>query len=165
MPTVYFSLGANLGDRKANLRAALERLRAPAVRLTGVSRFYETVHVGAAPEPVPDYLNVVARGETDLSPLALLEYTQSIEEAVGRVPTFRWGPRAIDIDLLLYDDVTLNSARLTLPHPRLFERAFVLVPLAEIAPDLVFPDGTTLAERLRDPAVQAQEIRPVQRDE
>jgi 2-amino-4-hydroxy-6-hydroxymethyldihydropteridine diphosphokinase len=160
MPTVYLGLGSNLGDRAANLREALARLEETGrVRITSVSRIYETVPVGDTPEPVPDYLNCVARAETDLSPPALLDWVQTVERAGGRVPTFRWGPRTIDIDLLLYDEVTLDSERLVLPHPRLFERAFALVPLAELAPDLAFPDGTRLGDRLQDEKVMGQELR------
>lgn len=164
MPTVYLSLGSNLGDRLAHLRGARERLNRGDLRLTGVSGLYETAPVGETPEPVPDYLNGAVRGETDLSPLALLDYIQSVERQGGRTPTFRWGPRTIDIDILLYDGILLNTERLVLPHPRLYDRAFVLVPLADIAPDLVFPDGTSLAERLRDPAIRAQKVRLVARD-
>ncbi len=159
MPTVYLSLGSNLGRRASHLRAALERLNGRDLHLTAVSSFYETAPVGETQEPVPPYLNCAARVETNLTPIAVLEYTQALERTGGRTPTFRWGPRTIDIDLLLYDTVILKNERLILPHPRLFERAFVLIPLAEIAPDLIFPDGTTIAERLNDPEIRAQTIR------
>lgn len=163
MNTVYLSLGSNLGDRPANLRAAIERLhRPPQIRLTGVSSFYETLPVGETPEPVPDYINCAVSVETLLPPLALLEYIQTVEREVGREPTFRWGPRVIDVDILLYDDITMQTERLTLPHPRLMERAFALIPLAEIAPDLVFTDGVSLAERMKTPQVQEQTVRRVE---
>ena len=159
MPTTYLSLGSNLGDRAQNLRDAIWGLEERGIRVTGVSPVYETVPVGETAEPVPNYLNCVVRAETDLSPEALLHVTQAVERAGGRTPTFRWGPRLIDIDLLLYDSVTMESERLTVPHPRLFERAFALIPLHEIEPDLIFPDGSTLSERLTDPRVRAQSVR------
>jgi 2-amino-4-hydroxy-6-hydroxymethyldihydropteridine diphosphokinase len=156
MPTAYLSLGSNLGDRAANLRAALESLESAELHITAVSSIVETVPVGETTEPVPDYLNLVAEAETSLPPEALLIHTQSVEKALGRVPTFRWGPRIIDIDILVYDQVTLESERLTIPHPRLFERAFALLPLAELAPDLRFPDGSTMRARLEDPVIKTQ---------
>jgi 2-amino-4-hydroxy-6-hydroxymethyldihydropteridine diphosphokinase len=159
MPTVYLSLGSNLGDREAHLRAALERLNGPFLHITGVSRIYETEPVGETLKPVPAYLNCVARADTGLEPHALLDYTQRIEQAGGRVQTFRWGPRAIDIDLLLYDTAIIDTERLTVPHPRMFERAFALVPLAELAPELVFPDNTTIQARLSAPELQTQGLR------
>jgi 2-amino-4-hydroxy-6-hydroxymethyldihydropteridine diphosphokinase len=163
MTTVFFSLGSNLGDRPANLRAAIERLhRPPQMRLTGVSSFYETLPVGETPEPVPDYINCAVSVETLMSPLALLEYIQRVEKDVGREPTFRWGPRIIDVDILLYDGISMNTERLTLPHPRMMERAFALIPLAEIAPDMVFSDGVSLSERLKHPQVQEQAVRRVE---
>lgn len=163
MHTVYLSLGSNLGDRPANLRAAIERLhRPPQIRLTGVSSLYETLPVGETPEPVPDYINCAVSVETLLPPLALLDYIQKVEKEIGREPTFRWGPRVIDVDILLYDGITLQTERLTLPHPRLMERAFALIPLAEIAPDLVLADGVSLAERLQNPQVLEQTVRRVE---
>lgn len=158
MPTVYLSLGSNLGDRATNLRIALERLHGPALRIEKVSRFYETAHVGAAKNPVPRYLNCVVRVTTEMQPFDLLEYTQAIERAGGRVPGQPWDPRPIDIDVLMYNGVTLKTERLTLPHPRMGERAFVLVPLLEIAPELILPSGVSIAERLNDPVLQSQEL-------
>jgi 2-amino-4-hydroxy-6-hydroxymethyldihydropteridine diphosphokinase len=159
MVTAYLSLGSNLGDRAAHLRAALSRLESPPeVRVGAVSAFYETVPIGETAEPSPLYLNCAARLETSLSPLALLDWTQVVETAGERVRTYRWSPRTIDVDILLYGSVVLNTERLTLPHPRLFERAFALVPLQDLEPSLVFPDGTTLAERLQSPGVLAQEL-------
>jgi 2-amino-4-hydroxy-6-hydroxymethyldihydropteridine diphosphokinase len=156
MPTAYLSLGSNLGDRAANLRSALESLETAELRITAVSSIVETVPVGETTEPVPDYLNLVAEAETSLPPEALLKHTQAVEKAIGRVPTFRWGPRVIDIDILVYDQVTVESEGLTIPHPRLFERAFALQPLSELAPDLRFPDGSNISERLEEPEIKAQ---------
>src|SRR5439155_16936565 len=125
-------LGSNLGDRSLNLRIALERLAGPSLQILRSSSLYETAPVGITPEPVPDYLNLVVEVETKLSPTGLLEHTKRIEQAGGRVSSFRWGPRSIDIDILLCEGVTMDSAELTIPHPRLSERRFVLLPLAEL---------------------------------
>jgi len=129
---VYLGLGSNLGDRDAHLRAALAAL-APYVRIDRVSSVYETAPLHVLDQP--DFHNIACRGETRLAPLALLRAAKGIERALGRVPGPRYGPRIIDIDLLLYDEATLETPELTLPHPRMAERAFVLVPLAEIAPE------------------------------
>lgn len=154
MPIAYLSLGANLGDRAGYLRAALQRLAEGGVRLRRVSGLYETEPVGGPPQPA--YLNLVAEVETDLSPQALLVRCQEIESELGRVRTERWGPRTVDLDLLLYEGVTLQEPGLTLPHPRLMERQFVLVPLAEIAPELQLPEGRRAQEAAdpRDPGVR-----------
>src|SRR5438045_9741651 len=117
MVDLYLGLGSNLGDRESHLRVALERLAAGPFRVTGVSRLYETTPVGETPEPVPNYINCVARAETDLLPLEVLEYTKRIEWEGGRTPTFRWGPRTIDIDLLLYNGLKIEEQRLSVPHP------------------------------------------------
>jgi 2-amino-4-hydroxy-6-hydroxymethyldihydropteridine diphosphokinase len=149
MPTVYLSLGSNLGDRETNLSEAIRRLDGPDLKVTAVSTIYETTPVGETEEPVPDYLNCVVRAETNLSPEALLNRTQAVEQAGARQPTFRWGPRTIDVDILWYEGVEMTSDWLTLPHPRLMERAFVLVPLAEIAPDLRLRNGQTVSTALK----------------
>lgn len=137
LATVYLGLGANLGDRAANLREARRRLGAGGVRLERCSSLYETEPWGVPDQP--RFLNAVCRGRTELSPELLLALAKRIEGELGRVPTVRYGPRAIDIDILLYDGLACASPELTIPHPRLSERAFVLVPLAEIDPDLVVP--------------------------
>jgi 2-amino-4-hydroxy-6-hydroxymethyldihydropteridine diphosphokinase len=133
---VYLGLGSNLGDRLAILQAALARLAAQ-VTVEAVSSFYDTEPVGYAAQP--RFLNAVCRGTTALEPEALLAFVKGIEAALGRQPSARFGPRLIDIDILLYDDLVLDTPTLTLPHPRLAERAFVLRPLAELAPELVHP--------------------------
>jgi para-aminobenzoate synthetase component I len=134
--TAYLGLGANLGDRHATLSTALARLAsAPEVRIARVSPVYETAAVGLTDQP--DFLNLIVELETTLAPHALLDLCLSIEQSLGRVRRERWGPRTLDLDVLLYADVTLADAQLTLPHPRLHERAFVLVPLADLAPDLI----------------------------
>lgn len=159
MALAYLGLGSNLGDRRANLAAAIRRLNLPGMRVTGVSSIYETEPVGWTPEPVPAYLNCVVRIHTDLGPEQLLQHAKAVEDAGGRVPTFRWGPRTIDVDVLLYDNLAVSTPALTIPHPRMRERAFVLAPLAELDGDLVFPDGVTLRAALQAPAVQNQPIR------
>jgi len=147
MATVYLGLGSNLGDRRASLDAAVESLRAnPAVRVLAVSGFIETVPVGGPPGQGP-YLNGAAAIETDLAPVALLAELRRIERALGRREGPRWGPRPVDLDILLYDSLVLATPDLTLPHPRLRERRFVLEPLAAIAPDARDPvTGLTVRE-------------------
>jgi len=143
MARVYLGLGSNLGDRAANLHEAIRRL-SDRVTIQQVSSLYETEPWGLADQP--KFLNAACGGETSLSPHELLEFTQSIERDMGRVPTTRWGPRLIDIDILLYGDTLLDTPDLTIPHPRLTERAFVLVPLAEIAAEVIHP-GNGLSMR------------------
>ncbi len=127
-------LGANLGDRQATLEAALQALeRVPRTRVTAVSSWWETDPVGYADQP--RFLNAVAEVDTALSPEALLGACLGIEAALGRVRTFANAPRVADIDLLVAEGVTRATAELTLPHPRMGERAFVLVPLMELYPD------------------------------
>ena len=142
--TAYLSLGANQGDRAGNLAAALARLEAAGVQVERVSSLYETAPIGGPPQP--PYLNLAARVETVLPPRELLRLCLAVEAELGRVRTVHWGPRTLDLDLLLYEGATSDDPELTLPHPRLTERQFVLVPLAEIAPDLPLPDGRTAAE-------------------
>src|SRR5262245_58698939 len=131
MPKVYLSLGSNLGDREMNIRDAISRLEGPAVHVGAVSGIYETEHVGHSDAPTPDYMNCALCVETSLDPEALLKYVQSVEREVGRIATFRWGPRSIDVDILWYEGIERSSEVLTLPHPRLKERSFVITPLAE----------------------------------
>jgi 2-amino-4-hydroxy-6-hydroxymethyldihydropteridine diphosphokinase len=128
----YVGLGANLGDAQAALTAALQALVAlPQVRLHRTSAFYRTAPIEAHG---PDYLNAVAALDTTLAPLDLLAQLQGVENTFGRERPYRNAPRTLDLDLLLYGEERINSPTLTVPHPRMHERAFVLVPLAEIAP-------------------------------
>ena len=133
---IGLGLGGNLGDPAAAIGAALRLLAARGhVQISRVSSLYRTRPWG--PVPQPDFANACALAETDLPPRALLAEMKAIEALVGRMPGERWGPRAIDIDILFYAGETHDAPDLVIPHQSLFERAFVLVPLAEIAPDLV----------------------------
>ncbi len=136
MHLVYFGLGSNLGDRDRNLQAALHAL-AGVARLTAVSSVYDTAPLLVTDQP--RFHNAVCAGYTPLDPLTLLHTVKGMEDDLGRVQGIRYGPRLIDIDLLFYDQLVSEIPELTLPHPRLVERAFVLAPLAEIAPDLIHP--------------------------
>jgi 2-amino-4-hydroxy-6-hydroxymethyldihydropteridine diphosphokinase len=147
--TVYIGLGSNLGDRRWNLEAALEALRAhPQITVSAVSAFLETDPVGGPPGQ-GKFLNAAAEIETDLAPEVLLAELKRVERAIGRTPGPRWGPREIDLDILLYGDTILETGTLVIPHPRMRERRFVLEPLAEIAPDARDPvTGRTVRELL-----------------
>ncbi len=147
--TAYIALGGNLGDRREYLDRALEGLRQhPGITVTRVSRFHETAPVGGPPGQ-PNYLNGAAELHTDLEPRALLQILLDVEARLGRVRREPNGPRTVDLDLLLYGDRVIREADLIVPHPRMHERAFVLQPLAEIAPDAVHPSfGVTIRELL-----------------
>ena len=142
------ALGSNLGDSVAILESALKILaQTPGISLQAQSGWYQTKAVGP---PQPDYLNGCAILQTQMSPPQLLETLLGIEAKFGRLRRERWGPRTLDLDLLLFDDIILDTDTLQLPHPRMRERAFVLVPLAEIAPDWIEPvSGIAIAELLR----------------
>ncbi len=133
---ICLALGANIGDRLASLRAAREAL-APFVQITDISGVYETQPAYATDQPI--FLNAVVRGMTALEPLALLYTLKDIVHEIGRRPTFRYGPRVIDIDILFYGALELHTPELSIPHLLMQERVFVLKPLADIAPDWVHP--------------------------
>lgn len=141
---VYIALGTNLGDRQANLRAAIQSMP-PHVRVLAESRVYATPPWGYTDQP--PFLNMAVKAGTGLPPMALLRYLKQIEVRLGRVPSIRWGPRLIDLDILFYDDLVLDTPPLVIPHPRLHERGFVLAPLADLAPDLEHP---LLRRRIRE---------------
>lgn len=144
----YLGLGSNLGDKEKNLRTALLCLdRQQSVRVKRVAPFYLTAPVGF--ERQDWFLNTVAEVETGLSPRRLLAVLSGIEEKMGRVREIRWGPRVIDLDILLYGDAVVNEPDLVIPHPEMKKRAFVLVPLADLVPGLFLPGGGTVAELAR----------------
>ncbi len=144
---VYILFGSNLGDRRGRIESGLRRMEESGVRFTARSSIYETEPVGLDDQPW--FLNLVARGETTLSPRRLLAACQGAEAAEGRVPTARFGPRTLDVDVLLYGRHQIDEPDFTVPHPRMHERRFVLVPLVEIAPDLADPrDGRRFADIL-----------------
>lgn len=145
----YLGVGSNLGDRRANCKAALARLAAvPGVRLVAVSSWRETAPVG--PVAQGPFINGAAAVATSLSPQEMLAACLAVEQALGRRRTVRWGPRSIDLDLLLYGDRVIRETGLTVPHPHLHARRFVLEPLVEIAPQAVHPGyGVTVSELLR----------------
>jgi len=157
--TVYLGLGSNLGDRLATLQRAVDLLgERPGLHVVASSRVWETDPVGGPPQP--DYLNAVLRVRTDLEPLELLAACQQVEAALGRVRDVRWGPRTLDVDVLLVGDRRIDESALTVPHPRMLERSFVVLPLLELDPDPKLPDGTRVLD-LRLSAAATGGARPV----
>ena len=155
---VYLSVGSNLGDRKKNLES-VENLLSPQVLLKSKSRIYETEPWGYQDQP--KFLNQVLVVTTSLYPLELLAYLKEIEKSIGRIQRFRNGPREVDIDILIYNDKVINQENLTIPHQRLAERAFVLVPLAELAPDLTLPGSeSTITDLLQ--SIDTSDVSPIQ---
>jgi 2-amino-4-hydroxy-6-hydroxymethyldihydropteridine diphosphokinase len=143
---VYLALGSNLGDRLANLKQAIASL-SPQMEVKAKSRVYETPPWGYTEQPM--FLNQVVKVNTYLEPEPLLKHLKRLEVALGRVPSFQNGPRLIDIDILFYDGRVLNTPSLVVPHPQMHERAFVLMPLNDIAPALAHPTmGKTVSEML-----------------
>ena len=141
MIRAYVALGSNLGDRVAHLQSGVDGLaRSAAVRVIAISRVYETDPVGGPEQDA--YLNAVVAIDTTLAPELLLALAQEVERAAHRVRSERWGPRTLDVDLLLYDDEQIDTPDLTIPHPRMYERGFVLAPLRDVAPTLVPADAT-----------------------
>jgi 2-amino-4-hydroxy-6-hydroxymethyldihydropteridine diphosphokinase len=134
--TIYLALGSNLGNRLENLKEAISSL-SPQMTVKAKSHVYETLPWGF--EDQPKFLNQALKAQTYLQPEPLLKHIKRLEIALGRKPSFQNGPRLIDIDILFYDDLVLNTPSLTIPHPRLHERGFVLLPLMDIAPDLTHP--------------------------
>jgi 2-amino-4-hydroxy-6-hydroxymethyldihydropteridine diphosphokinase len=152
----YLGLGSNEGDRLGNLRSARERLPDEGVRVVGSSSVYETAPQGEITDQ-PDFLNACLEVETELDPEALLEACKRVEHALGRTPGGpRHGPRPVDVDVLLLDGLEYSSERLTLPHPGVTSRRFVLEPLLELDPELELPDGTPLLRLL--PRVEEQRV-------
>ena len=159
MIRAYLALGSNLGDRLANLRRAVTLLGEREVRVVRSSRVYETEPVGGPPQP--EYLNAVVEVETGLAPDELLRACLETEDVLGRVRDERWGPRALDVDVLTYGRDRIDEPDLVLPHPRMHERAFVLVPLLELDADPPLPGDRRVAELRLDPRVLGG-VRPVE---
>jgi 2-amino-4-hydroxy-6-hydroxymethyldihydropteridine diphosphokinase len=150
MTTAYISIGSNVGERREFARKAVQALRAAdGIDVDRVSSLYETAPVGGPPQR--SYVNLVVRIETELDARSLLTTTQEIERFLGRTESeIRWGPRVIDLDILLFGEEKISESDLEIPHPRMKERNFVLVPLLEIAPNVTDPWGTPLAEQQDD---------------
>ncbi len=156
---VYLSLGSNLGDRAANLRAAIRSLAGARFHVLQVSSFYETEPVGYLDQPW--FLNCVVEGETTRQPLELLDSFRSLEMVFRSKKPFPNGPRILDIDILLYGDRSLDTPELQIPHPRMLERKFVLAPLAEIAPQLQHPTWPANARELLSASKDPSAVRRV----
>lgn len=155
MHKVFLALGTNLGERAENLRAAIHALE-PEVEVIKCSPVYETPPWGF--EDQPKFLNQVIEGETDLDPEELLEYLKRIEKMIGREKTFRYGPRLIDIDILFFDQLVIDSPPLVIPHAHMAEREFVLLPLADLAPEFIHPvSGETILDLLSN--VESDDIK------
>lgn len=156
--TGYLGLGSNEGDRLGNLRAARDALGGRGVEVLAASSVYETAPQGEITDQA-DFLNACLRVRTALGPEELLDASKAVERELGRAPAgVRHGPRPIDVDVLLLGDLEFSSERLSLPHPEITSRRFVLEPLLELDPELALPDGTRLAERLD--SVRDQPVRP-----
>jgi 2-amino-4-hydroxy-6-hydroxymethyldihydropteridine diphosphokinase len=162
--SIFLSLGANQGDRQKNIEQALHHLE-KVMSIQAISSFYETEPVGDGGKPLseklegnkpfPHFLNLACQGKTHLAPNELLTALKQIEAVMGRLPSFRNAPRPIDIDMLLYDDLQMRLPHLVIPHPRMRERAFVLIPLAEIAPLTIEPmSGQTIQELAKNVCTQ-----------
>lgn len=156
----YLGLGSNLGDRATQIRVACESVGAhPQIAVERLSALYETAPVGITDQPL--FLNAAAMVRTSLPPEALLDILLAVEMRMGRERNLRWGPRVIDIDLLVYGQSRIDSPRLVVPHPRLFERAFALIPLAEIAPELRPPGFACTVRDAADAAEDRMDVRYV----
>ena len=155
----YLSLGSNLGDRAANLRAAIAALPSANFRVQKVSSFYETEPVDYLDQPW--FLNCVVEGETDSQPIELFHALRAIESQLGSKKVFAKGPRLLDIDILLLGDLSLDTPELQIPHPRMLERKFVLAPLAEIAPQLQHTSWPATASDLLASSADPSVVRPI----
>lgn len=148
MHIVYLLLGSNLGDREKNLADAIKHLQKLGLQVLKKSSIYNTLPWGYTEQP--DFLNQAIECLTELEPLELLKRLKEIEKSMGRKKTVRYGPRIIDIDIIFYDNLILKTEQLSIPHPRMHEREFVLKPLSEIAPDFIHPELQLSVKRLLD---------------
>ncbi|NOY38783.1 MAG: 2-amino-4-hydroxy-6-hydroxymethyldihydropteridine diphosphokinase [Nitrospirae bacterium] len=137
MTTIYIGIGSNLGDREGNCLKALEELEKSGIKVTKRSFLYETEPWGVKDQP--GFINMAVEADTDLTPGEVLRVFKAIEKKLGRREAPRWGPRIVDLDILLYDDLVVNETNLRIPHPHMHERDFVLKPLSEIAPEVIHP--------------------------
>ncbi|TET54421.1 MAG: 2-amino-4-hydroxy-6-hydroxymethyldihydropteridine diphosphokinase [Actinobacteria bacterium] len=166
MANIFLGLGTNIGDKRANLKQAISELKKNKVEIEKISSVYETEPIGVKEQGW--FYNMVIKAQTDLSPEELLFSIKNIEKEMGREAAKRWGPRLIDIDLLLYDDLSLKETfngniELELPHPEIKNRAFVIVPLLEIEPEAKLPDGFHISEFLEYTKEQvARKIGPLE---
>ena len=158
MTRAFLGLGSNVGERLDNLREAAGRLRERGIEVRRSSRIYETAPVGG-PDGQGDFLNAVIEVDTDSDARALLDACLAVEEEMGRERSERWGPRVIDLDLLTFDDQTIDEPDLVVPHPRMHERMFVLAPLLELDADPMLPGGRAVAT-LRLGGASISEVRP-----
>ncbi|MEA2476379.1 MAG: 2-amino-4-hydroxy-6-hydroxymethyldihydropteridine diphosphokinase [Actinomycetota bacterium] len=160
MKVAYIGIGSNVGDRTAFVRRAVGELAShPAIEVEATSSLYETSPIGGPPQR--SFINVVVRIATDLDARNLLESCQSVERRLGREPSeIRWGPRVVDLDILLYDQDKIGETDLEVPHPRMRERRFVLIPLLEIDPDVTDPWGTPLRDSLDEAEGDVELIEP-----
>lgn len=157
MAKAYLSLGSNIGDKKENLDKAIELLEShDEIEVTRLSSYYETEPVGYKEQDW--FLNIVVEINTSLSPYSLLEYCNIIEQKLKRKRIVRWGPRTIDVDILLYENYISTDERLTIPHPRMIERAFVMIPLYEIAPNIKL-NGQDISSIIKN--LKKEEIRKI----
>lgn len=160
MPRAYLGLGGNMGNPMENISEALRLLQeGDRVIVERISSYYETAPVGY--EQQAWFMNIVAEIQTDLEPYALLALCNEVEKKLKRERNLRWGPRTIDIDILLYEDFESNTDKLTIPHPRMVDRAFVMIPLQEVAPDMIL-QGKSIEEIVRN--LSNQEIRKLEND-
>lgn len=157
MPTIFLSLGSNIGDREKNLHTAIMALAEANVRVTRVSSFYETEPVDLREQPW--FLNCAAQAETELPPLELLGALREIESHMGSRKLVPKGPRLIDLDILLYGEETIDTPELQVPHPRMLLRKFVLMPLAEIAPNLRHPSWGEIVSQVLDGLGDSRAVR------
>ncbi|MED3782242.1 2-amino-4-hydroxy-6-hydroxymethyldihydropteridine diphosphokinase [Heyndrickxia sporothermodurans] len=153
----YISMGSNIGDREKNLKDACALLNENGVDTVAVSSVYETDPVGYTDQG--KFLNIVVKVETELLPEQLLKKCLEIEKELGRIRDIRWGPRTIDLDILLYNNENIETEHLILPHPRMLERAFVLVPLIEIEPNAQLPNATTPLHQVLDEIPDKEGVR------